>query len=153
MIAITAMSNCWCFAESVMSPGGRCGFHTSQISRSAATARTSQMASIRRQWLVLVFTETPPSRGQHSHLAGHPAQGLHRAAVAVDVTAAARDQALPAEGSWLARAGEAERLDRVRDTHVGRARTGAAQVVLRVVRVRRGHRDIQADAGYRERVR
>ena len=51
LTARTAMSNCWCLAASDMSPGGRCGYQTNQMSRSAARARTIQMPkSAGRAW-------------------------------------------------------------------------------------------------------
>ena len=48
VIASTAMSNCWCWAEVDMRPGGRCGYQTNQMTRSAASARMSQIRKIRR---------------------------------------------------------------------------------------------------------
>ena len=41
------MSNCWCSADVVMVPGGRCGFHTNQMRMSAITASGSQIRKIR----------------------------------------------------------------------------------------------------------
>ncbi len=48
VMASTAMSNCWCWAELDMSPGGRCGFQTNQMTRSAASARMNQITNMRR---------------------------------------------------------------------------------------------------------
>ena len=67
LIASTAMSNCWCRAASDMSPGGRCGFQTNQMSRSAASARTIQIRKSRRPW-----------RGPGGWAAGRLDRGLRR---------------------------------------------------------------------------
>jgi hypothetical protein len=59
MTAMTLMSNCWLAAEVDMSPGGRCGPHTNQITRSAATARGSQIEKTRSPW----FGSAGPAAG------------------------------------------------------------------------------------------
>src|ERR1700728_2429342 len=48
--AITLMSNCWLEADDDMSPGGRCGPQTTQISTSATTDRISHGMKIRMPW-------------------------------------------------------------------------------------------------------
>ena len=48
LTASTAMSNCWCFAASDIRPGGMCGYQTNQMTRSAASARMSQIRKSRR---------------------------------------------------------------------------------------------------------
>ena len=48
LMASTAMSNCWCLAASDARPGGMWGYQTNQMIRSAASARTNQMANMRQ---------------------------------------------------------------------------------------------------------
>jgi len=46
--ASTAMVLCWSAAVVDIAPGGMCGFHTSQMIRTAAIASGSQIRKIRR---------------------------------------------------------------------------------------------------------